>query len=331
MSTTKYEQSLHGQGQEQEQTPLFIQDESGTWYQVVHYGDGTKLYWPISMESTGVEGGTSASSTAASSAVFEIEPSTDEQQHTFSINSYESMFPGGSNQMGTSFNEQQQQHLYDESLVAAATNFEKTYSQQQQMEGTEGVAHPLHQQDAFYFVGHEETLQESSATGQEEQQQYMNTQERKKAAKLKRAARQQQLLREHQQAAAEAPADASPDDKLFSDLSAKYARQRFPVKLWNLASDRLFTAIAWSEDGTSLIMDEYQLEPALKYFFRSHKFSSFLRQLHLYGFRKMTRMRSHKGDQEKVRTDYISEYGAEDFLRGNLDLAKKVRLFYLQL
>lgn len=133
--------------QEHQQTHLFYQDDAGTLYQVVQYNDGSKLYWPVSTEATASEPSTSSAIVSStSSTVLEIEPSAHQQQ-TFTIN-YEGMYPGY--QMDSSFSEHQSQQLYDESLVAAASNFEKTYSQQ--MEGTEeGVSHQVAPQDGSYL------------------------------------------------------------------------------------------------------------------------------------------------------------------------------------
>ncbi|KAH9402347.1 hypothetical protein TYRP_016406 [Tyrophagus putrescentiae] len=250
---------------------------------------------------------------------------------------------------GTVIAQQQQQQQYapsDElSLIVAAENFESFANSQQLMEGAavEGTAaaaadgaqeggassfemvtsHP------FEVCHHEEQV---TAVEVESVLPLMSPEERKKAAKKKRD-RQKQRQQEYNRQMADAAVAGGegalePNEVLLKEMSTKYAHQRFPIKLWNLASDEQFEPIKWADEGTSLIIDEYLLEPTLRYFFRSHKFSSFLRQLHLYGFRKMTRMRSHKGDQEKVRTDYISEYGMDNFLRGNLDLAKKIRRFY---
>lgn len=118
-------------------------------------------------------------------------------------------------------------------------------------------------------------------------------------------------------------------------INTKYTHQRFPIKLWNLASDKNFKPINWSSDGMSLIIDEYALEPNLGYFFRSKKFSSFLRQLHLYGFRKVTRARNHRNTNSSVRigemksrSECISEYQCAFFRRDKLELVKNVRRFY---
>lgn len=118
-------------------------------------------------------------------------------------------------------------------------------------------------------------------------------------------------------------------------ISAKYTHQRFPIKLWNLASDENFKPIQWSLDGLSLLIDEASLEPLLGYLFRSKKFSSFLRQLHLYSFRKVTRARTIRSNgsflqpgEYKTSDDRISEYQCNYFQRDKPDDIKSVRRYY---
>ncbi|KAH7640161.1 hypothetical protein HUG17_10641 [Dermatophagoides farinae] len=101
---------------------------------------------------------------------------------------------------------------------------------------------------------------------------------------------------------------------------------RFPIKLWNLASDKSFKPIRWSKDGMSVIINEQRLEPNLGHYFRSKKFSSFLRQLHLYGFRKVTRARNHHRIDD--HSEYLSEYQCNYFQRDNYELVKKIRRYY---
>lgn len=120
-------------------------------------------------------------------------------------------------------------------------------------------------------------------------------------------------------------------------LGDDFAHSRFPMKVWRLASEPTFGPIKWAEDGKSLIIDEQALEPMLGHFFRSDKFSSFLRQLHLYGFRKMSKPHSFKAlpdrnnkPKKKGRSslDGFAEYAAKDFERDQYESINKVRRFY---
>lgn len=62
-------------------------------------------------------------------------------------------------------------------------------------------------------------------------------------------------------------------------------RQLFPEKLWDLVNKPL-SGIQWSSDGKRIEVDRSLLEKCLETKFRLHKFDSFIRQLHLYGFKK---------------------------------------------
>jgi hypothetical protein len=68
----------------------------------------------------------------------------------------------------------------------------------------------------------------------------------------------------------------------------------FPQKLWQLVSDRrLESAIRWSDDGQSFFVYESHLRNLClgkenKIFFTREP-KSFIRQLHLYGFRKLNK------------------------------------------
>ena len=66
----------------------------------------------------------------------------------------------------------------------------------------------------------------------------------------------------------------------------------FPGKLWKLVSDDFYQSINWSNNGTSIGIDALQFKhEVLKCddsVFKTKNFSSFVRQLNLYGFRKIT-------------------------------------------
>lgn len=63
----------------------------------------------------------------------------------------------------------------------------------------------------------------------------------------------------------------------------------FPFRLHELASSENFQPLNWAVDGTCLSIDMQSIHLHLKEICRSKKYSSFLRQLHLYGFRKVSR------------------------------------------
>ena len=71
-------------------------------------------------------------------------------------------------------------------------------------------------------------------------------------------------------------------------------KNTFPLKLWQLLNDcRLKSALRWSDDGQSFFVFEGQLRNLClgkenKVFFTRQP-KSFIRQLHLYGFRKLNK------------------------------------------
>jgi len=84
------------------------------------------------------------------------------------------------------------------------------------------------------------------------------------------------------------------------------APQVFPRKLYEILSNESSRIIAWTESGTSFVikdMDTFVTDILMKYF-RHQKYSSFQRQLNLYGFRKIS-----KGSEMGC---YIHEYFHRD-------------------
>ncbi|UXI18345.1 homeobox protein MOX-1 [Sarcoptes scabiei] len=114
----------------------------------------------------------------------------------------------------------------------------------------------------------------------------------------------------------------------MKEIQSRYAHQRFPIKLWNLANDEQFQAIQWSSDGKNLRISECALEMNLGVLFRTKKFSSFLRQLHLYGFRKVQRARNHQRSRSPSLEGTYAEYQCLAFQRNRFDLIKNVKRFY---
>lgn len=74
----------------------------------------------------------------------------------------------------------------------------------------------------------------------------------------------------------------------------------FPEKLWELVNDHSCEEISWSHDGKSIVVPSIQnfisevLNNPKKPIFKTKNFSSFVRQLNLYGFRKISKESSRK-------------------------------------
>uniref|UniRef100_A0A672SME7 HSF-type DNA-binding domain-containing protein n=1 Tax=Sinocyclocheilus grahami TaxID=75366 RepID=A0A672SME7_SINGR len=68
----------------------------------------------------------------------------------------------------------------------------------------------------------------------------------------------------------------------------------FPAKLWRLINNPQNDSVFWSPDGESVIVDQQRFEDELlsplkqdAKLFKTTNFTSFIRQLNLYGFRKV--------------------------------------------
>lgn len=81
-------------------------------------------------------------------------------------------------------------------------------------------------------------------------------------------------------------ANGISQQKLFENM-------KFPHKLWNIVNDCTSGAIAWSSSGSTILVnseqfqDQYLTAGAAK--FKTKNMASFIRQLNLYGFRKVGR------------------------------------------
>ncbi|XP_067295802.1 heat shock factor protein 5 isoform X2 [Pseudorasbora parva] len=81
-------------------------------------------------------------------------------------------------------------------------------------------------------------------------------------------------------------------DKSLLKVHINY--NNFPAKLWCLTNDPQNNSVFWSPDGESLVVDQQRFEDELlspvkqeAKLFKTTNFTSFIRQLNLYGFRKL--------------------------------------------
>ncbi len=103
--------------------------------------------------------------------------------------------------------------------------------------------------------------------------------------------------------------------------------QNFPYKLWFLINNPAFgDVLHWSRDGTAIVFpdDKLFMQKVLKRkegkIFKTESLKSFVRQLNLYGFRKVMCDRYDALTRSKFGSMFDHEY----FLQGRPDLLGKI-------
>ncbi|XP_011494652.1 PREDICTED: heat shock factor protein 2-like [Ceratosolen solmsi marchali] len=103
---------------------------------------------------------------------------------------------------------------------------------------------------------------------------------------------------------------------------------RFPQKLWRIVNECRTGAITWGANGLTVLLSYKSFQEEYLHcensIFKTTNIASFIRQLNLYGFRKVT---SHNRDLCNGTTafqDDIHEFLHEHFRSGRLDLLSRV-------
>ncbi|XP_064466639.1 heat shock transcription factor, X-linked member 4-like [Ornithodoros turicata] len=113
--------------------------------------------------------------------------------------------------------------------------------------------------------------------------------------------------------------NTSPKDQSLLTL-------RFPKKLWKIVNECKSGAISWSSDGSAVVIDytKFQvdyLDNRLD-IFKTSNITSFIRQLNLYGFRKVSpHYRVSVGNPENAD---VHIFRNDSFIRGRPDLLQGV-------
>ncbi len=121
--------------------------------------------------------------------------------------------------------------------------------------------------------------------------------------------------------------DASENNIIGGSLETEAARRNIPgfvSKLYRMVNDEPSNLIKWSPDGTTFIVarpEEFARE-VLPRFFKHNNFSSFVRQLNMYGFHKVPHIQ-----QGEMLTEPSSawEFSNPNFKRGRFDLLLLVK------
>ncbi|XP_011637228.1 heat shock factor protein 2-like [Pogonomyrmex barbatus] len=101
---------------------------------------------------------------------------------------------------------------------------------------------------------------------------------------------------------------------------------RFPQKLWRIVNECKTGAIQWSANGDTILLDykKFQAEylDARRPIFKTSNITSFIRQLNLYGFRKVA---YHGRDQMcNSCNPHVHEFLHDNFRADRMDLLSKV-------
>ncbi|KAK1787878.1 hypothetical protein P4O66_016359, partial [Electrophorus voltai] len=108
----------------------------------------------------------------------------------------------------------------------------------------------------------------------------------------------------------------------------------FPAKLWRLVNDPLNRSIRWDSYGDGIIIDQHMFEadlltPTNKQLgespdlFKTTNFTSFIRQLNLYGFRKMMQVAANmdkQSDDDPVTDGVQHRFHNPNFKQGRPEL-----------
>lgn len=100
---------------------------------------------------------------------------------------------------------------------------------------------------------------------------------------------------------------------------------KFPQKLWHIINRCESGAISWGSTGCTVILDYKKFQDEYlsneEKIFKTNNMTSFIRQLNMYGFRKVA---THKSEVLNFNNPNIHEFVHESFQCGRVDLLDRV-------
>jgi len=116
-----------------------------------------------------------------------------------------------------------------------------------------------------------------------------------------------------------------PTTKMYNDCVLQ--SMRFPQKLWRIVNECKTGAIGWGANGDTILLDyeKFQAEylDARRPIFKTSNMTSFIRQLNLYGFRKIT-CQSRENTTCNSCNLYVHEFLHDNFRADQMDLLSRV-------
>ncbi|CAM1311005.1 Uncharacterised protein r2_g2139 [Pycnogonum litorale] len=110
--------------------------------------------------------------------------------------------------------------------------------------------------------------------------------------------------------------------KTLSLIDQDFLTLKFPIKLWKMIEEDENDAIRWSDSGTSIMLNYSKIKREYldhaRNRFKTMNLSSFIRQLNLYGFKKVNYRRALSNGQH---FDEVHEFRHPNFKRGHFKLA----------
>ncbi|XP_047657312.1 uncharacterized protein LOC113647131 isoform X3 [Tachysurus fulvidraco] len=121
--------------------------------------------------------------------------------------------------------------------------------------------------------------------------------------------------------------DSTLEAEISAGMEVRINRRNFPFNLWNLVNDPQICSICWDDSGEGILIcpESFKAEVLSKAnkekIFRTTNFISFVRQLNLYGFRKVCP--DYKISLKQV--GFIQHFYNPNFKRANPELLAKLQ------